>query len=441
MNKVELRCQRESSAKFHYASVKMFTELKILKVLLYILAIVPVVLQLIPKVSSNAAISFLYTLISFFITVLSEVLSSFMTKHKKNAILEYQLYESEITGSTFSKIEYDRESTNSLNELGIRKGLSKARKAKSLHIVEVPEDISDDYSYLYLCRKNAATTNFLLGRMFVIYMLFIVLILVGFAGCMFLKNNTFEYLQLIIGFYPLVLPLIKDSLACKEAQRGCVKICADIDNFFADGDDSIERLARFYYYTQNIEFEMMNDRPPMYSLFNKMFKRGINILQDGVTYRFKDAVSELKIRSSGLIQMPKGKSLITRVDYSLEDLEKKQQKLKEQQRLKRMALKTKATNEVNEEKDAMAIEKPKTPVKKASSTKTVTKVSSTAQAGKNPTVAKTKTTKAKAISDDLAPVEKPGEKSTVAKKTTTAAKSNTAKSTTSKPKATTKTQK
>lgn len=40
MNKVSVRCQRQASAKFYYASKRMFAELKILKVLLYILAII-----------------------------------------------------------------------------------------------------------------------------------------------------------------------------------------------------------------------------------------------------------------------------------------------------------------------------------------------------------------------------------------------------------------
>lgn len=422
MNKVSIRCQRESSAKFHYASKKMFNELKVLKVTLYFLAIIPVILQLIPKFSENATLSFLYTLISFSLTILTEVLSSFMTKHKKNAILEYQLYESEITGSTFSKIEYDRESTNALNELGIRKGLPKARKHKTYNVVNVPEDISDDYSYLYLCRKNAATTNFLLGRMFVFYVLFIVLILIGFAGCMFIKQNTSEYLKLIIGFYPLLLPLIKDCLACKEAQRGCIKICADIDNFFADGDDSIERLARFYYYVQNIEFEMMNDRPTMYSIFNKMFKRGINILQDGVTYRFKDAVDELKIRSSGLIQMPKGKSLITKVDYSIEDLEKKQQKIIDQQRIKRqMARVSIASSKTNGASTNEVVEKTdkSTAAKATKSTATATKKTAAPKA----TATKTTTAKAKATTKasdvETVTAKRTAVKKPAAKKTTT----------------------
>ncbi len=366
MNKVSLRCQKQSNAKLFYASDQMFKELKFIKITLYILAIIPVVLQLIPTFSKNKTLSFLYTLISFGITIITEILSSFNSKHKKNAILEQQLYESEVTGSTFSKIEYDRELTNQLNELGIRKGLKKAKKTSVYPEIYVPAEISDDYSYLYICRKNAATTNFLLSRMFVIYSILLAFIICGFIGCIFLKENSTEYIQLIIGFYPLILPFIKDCISCKETQRDCVKICADIDNYFADGDASVERLARCYYYIQNLEFEMLNDRPAMYNIFKKIFKSGTNILQDGVTYRFKEAIDELKIRSSGFVQQPKGKSLITKIDFSMEDLERKQLRQKELQRQKRLENKQKKSEEeknslIKKSSDNKAISQKKTP--------------------------------------------------------------------------------
>lgn len=304
MNKVSVRCQRQASAKFYYASKRMFAELKILKVLLYILAIVPVVLQFIPAVNSNEVMSFAYTVISFALTILNEVLSAFFNNHKESAILEHQLYESEITGSTFSKIEYDRESTNSLNELAIRKGLPKMHSleesGKKYHISKVPDDISDDYSYLYLCRLSAAKTNYLLSRIFVFYAILLGIVICIFTACIFWKQNTADYLKLIIGFYPLVNPFIKNCASCKKTQKNCVKICADIDNFFADGDASIERLARFYYYTQNIEFEMMVNKPAIYNIFPAMFKRGLAILEDGVTIRFMEAINELYGKSKGL---------------------------------------------------------------------------------------------------------------------------------------------
>lgn len=335
MNKVSVRCQRQASAKFYYASKRMFTELKILKVLLYILAIVPIVLQFIPAVNSNEVMSFAYTIISFALTILNEVLSAFLNNHKESAILEHQLYESEITGSTFSKIEYDRESTNSLNELAIRKGLPKMHSleesGKKYHISMVPDNISDDYSYLYLCRLSAAKTNYLLSRIFVFYAVLLGIIICIFTACIFWKQNTADYLKLIIGFYPLINPFIKNCSSCKKTQKNCVKICADIDNFFADGDASVERLARFYYYTQNIEFEMMVNKPAIYNIFPAMFKRGLTILEDGVTIRFVEAIDELYGKSKGLVGQARGKALITRVDYDLVKLEEKENRRKKLQ--------------------------------------------------------------------------------------------------------------
>lgn len=345
MNKVSERCQKQASAKFYYASKKMFTEVKLIKVFLYILAIIPVLLQFIPAMNANETMSFFYTVLSFAITILNEVLSSFLNNHKESAILEHQLYESEITGSTFSKIEYDRESTNSLNELAIRKGLPKMRKVEdkgeSYYTSEVPQEISDDYSYLFLCRQSAAKTNFILSRMFVFYVILLGIVICAFIACIFWKQNTADYLKLLIGFYPLVNPFIKNCASCKKAQTNCVKICADIDNFFADGDASIERLARFYYYTQNIEFEMMVNRPAIYSIFPKMFKRGISVLESGVTIRFKEAVAELYGKSKGLVGQARGKELITRVDYDLNKIEeierrKKLKSLKEAQEERRV---------------------------------------------------------------------------------------------------------
>lgn len=380
MNKVSVRCQKQASAKFYYASKRMFAELKILKVLLYILAIVPVVLQFIPAVNSNEVMSFAYTVISFALTILNEVLSAFFNNHKESAILEHQLYESEITGSTFSKIEYDRESTNSLNELAIRKGLPKMHSleesGKKYHISKVPDDISDDYSYLYLCRLSAAKTNYLLSRIFVFYAILLGIVICIFTACIFWKQNTADYLKLIIGFYPLVNPFIKNCASCKKTQKNCVKICADIDNFFADGDASIERLARFYYYTQNIEFEMMVNKPAIYNIFPAMFKRGLAILEDGVTIRFMEAINELYGKSKGLVGQARGKALITRVDYDLVKLEEKR-KLQTQKNDE-----PKVSTDVQENKVDIKVSKPQTPIKKTVSnqatkkaTKTVTSVS------------------------------------------------------------------
>lgn len=329
-NKVKARCQKEEYAKFYYTSQKMFFSLKVARVFLYAVAILPVILTLIPSVSVRYA--FICSIVSFSLSILNEALTSFLNGYKKKAIMVYQLYETEITGSQFSKIEYDRETTNDLNELAIRKGISQVRKQEELNVLDVPDEISDDYSYLYLCRKSAATTNYLLSRIFYIYFFSLIAIAAFFVVAIFFKSETIEYLTLIITFYPVVSPIIKACGKCKECIKDCTKMCADIDNFFADGDVSLERLARMYYYVQNLEFEMMLNRPAIFNGFKSLFKTGIENLEEGVTIRFKAAIVELKSKSmmqKGIIAQPKGKALITKVDYDMDRLTKIEKKKKQ----------------------------------------------------------------------------------------------------------------
>ena len=322
-NKVKERSQKVEIAKFYYTAQRMFFSLKTARGILFIVAIIPVVLTFIPAVSANVA--FILAVISFGLSLLNEALTSFLNEYKRKAIMEFQLYETGITGSDFSKIEYDRETTNELNELAIRKGLPHIRGKEKLYEPFVPDDISDDYSYIYLCRKSAATTKYLLSRIFYIYFVFIILIAVGFVFAIFVKSETIEYLTLLITFYPIVSPIIKACGKCNECMKNCTKICADIDNFFADGDTSVERLARMYYYVQNIEFEMMTNRPTIYSLYAKIFKKGTVDLEEGVTVRFQSAIVELKSKSlmqKGKLSAPKGKALITRDEIAAEKIEK-----------------------------------------------------------------------------------------------------------------------
>ena len=322
-NKVKERSQKEEFAKFYYSSQKMFFDLKASRVLLYVIALVPVVLSFIPAVSSQYV--FICSIISFGLSLLNESLTSFLNEYKKKAIMEYQLYETGIAGTDFSKIEYDRELTNEVNELAIRKGLPRMRKKESFYEVDVSDDIPDEYSYLYMCRKSAATTKYLISRMFYIYLFFLILVAVGFVVAVFFKSETIEYLTLIITFYPVVSPIIKACGKCKECMKDCTKMCADIDNYFADGDISLERLARMHYYVQYIEFEMLTNRPTIYTVFKKVFKKGTDDLEEGVTIRFKRAIVELKGKSmmqKGIIASPKGKTLITKVDYDLDKLNK-----------------------------------------------------------------------------------------------------------------------
>ncbi|MCH5143033.1 MAG: hypothetical protein J1G07_04945 [Clostridiales bacterium] len=321
-NKVKERCQREEIAKFYYTAQKMFSELKVSRGILYVVAIIPVVLAFIP---ATATAAFILSIISFLLSLLNEALSSFTSEYKKKAIMEYQLYETGITGSDFAKIEYDRETTNELNELAIRKGLPQMRGREKLYEPYVPDDMSDDYSYIYLCRKSAATTKYLLSRVFYIYFVFLILLAIGFVFAILAMSEPIEYMTLLITSYPLVSPIIKACGKCKECMKECTKLCADIDNYFADGDVSYERLARMYYYVQTLEFEMITTRPAIYGLYSRLFKNGTDDLEEGVTSRFQSAIVELKSKSmvqKGIISAPKGRELITRDSYDMDTLEK-----------------------------------------------------------------------------------------------------------------------
>lgn len=329
MNKVKLRCGNPDCSKFYYASKQMFKELKILKFVLYALNIIPVIICFLP--SSDETIKIICSIVSFVLTLTNEIFSQIISDYKEKAILQQQLYESSITGSTFSKIEYDRESTNEMHELGIRKGNPQLNKAKVKHIVDVPDDISDDYSYLYIARQSASKIKFLLSRQFYFYMVLLAGIATALVfGITFLNTENNFGFYYVICFWPLIVPLIRNATSCRKAMRQCVKICADIDNFFADGDESIERLARFYFYVQNIEFEMLVVKPIIFKFIEKLNARPIRTLVSGVTDRFRGAITELK--SKKYISQPKGKSLITKVDYDLETLKKKEQLSKQKKK-------------------------------------------------------------------------------------------------------------
>lgn len=289
MNKVASRCQKESCAKFFYSSQVMLRESKMVKLMAYTISIIPIVLSLLPIPGDKQSLVFATTMVSFGLTIFLEFISTFLSNHKEKSILLGQLYESEISGSTFSKIEYDREMTNDLNELAIRKSAAKMADLKEYHAENVPDEVEDKYSYLYICRLKSASTNYLMSRMYAIYMSILVVLITLFISIAFVKNNTFQFLQLIIQFYPLILPIIRNITSSRKTMRYCAKLSADIDNFFADGDDSTMRLARFIYYVQNIEFEMLMASPARYSLFYKIFNKGLTTLERGVTKRFISA--------------------------------------------------------------------------------------------------------------------------------------------------------
>lgn len=289
VNKVEENCRKESNAKFYYASQRMFFESKVLKVTSFFISIIPIVLSLI-TMGKESTIVFIATMVSFAFSVTLEFLSSFRTTHKERSVLLRQLYNAGITGCAFSKIEYDREQTNFFNELAIRKAESIISLSKEFHIEKVPKEIDDKYTYLYICRTNAASNNYLMSRMYAFYICSLVLILGLFISFAFIKKDTFEFLQLIIQFYPLILPIIRNINSCYKAMKYYIKISADIDNYFASKDKSSEKRARFISYIQGLEFEAMRENPEKYNIFEMMFSGGLKKLNRGVTNRFLDAV-------------------------------------------------------------------------------------------------------------------------------------------------------
>ena len=143
---------------------------------------------------------------------------------------------------------------------------------------------------------------------------------------------------MIIQFYPVTIPIIRNISACVKTRKKCAKISADIDNFFADGDDSIERLARFFYYIQNIEFETKMGAPARYAIFPKIFAHGLRVLEKGVARRYIAAIAELKKKAlilNGAVSLRKSRAeILTRKERDLEYLEKlsKRQKAKSVQK-------------------------------------------------------------------------------------------------------------
>ncbi len=403
MNRVSSRCAKDSCAKFLFASNRMYSELKWIKIGLYLLNIVPVVICFLP--TSDEGTQLVCSFISFALTLVNEIVTAFLNNYKEKAILEHQLYEASITGSSFSKIEYDRESTNDLNELAIRKGLGKMRKMNSYPVSYVPDEITDDYSYLYLCRTSAAKYRYLLSRLFYFCAGLLIAIAILFIGVTFMDYTTGKTLYLLVCFWPLIVPFIRDCAACKKCMRQCVKICADIDNFFADGDASVERLARFYYYVQNIEFEMLTTRPVIYRFISSIFAHGVAVLTDGVTERFKEAIVELKGKSlmnKGIISQPKGKGLITKVELDLDYIKKVEKAKKSQSKT------VAAPEAITDSQPKKTVEQPKKPVAKP---KTAT------------TTAKKTTTKSTVKASTKSTSEAPKKQTTTNKKTNVSASS------------------
>ena len=112
----------------------------------------------------------------------------------------------------------------------------------------------------------------------------------------------------------------------------------------------------------------MVNKPAIYNLFPAMFKRGLAILEDGVTLRFMEAIDELYGKSKGLVGQTRGKALISRVDYDLDKLEEKEKrkkKLQAQKNEEEMNFQ-KNSNDLENQVDTPKVVKPQPPIKKDS---------------------------------------------------------------------------
>ena len=128
---------------------------------------------------------------------------------------------------------------------------------------------------------------------------------------------------------------------------------------------------------------MMVNKPAIYNLFPAMFKRGLAILEDGVTLRFMEAIDELYGKSKGLVGQARGKALITRIDYDLDKLEEKEKrkkKLQAQKNEEEMNFQ-KNSNDLENQVDTPKVVKPQPPIKK-----TVTNLAQKAKADRKSVV-------------------------------------------------------
>ena len=166
----------------------------------------------------------------------------------------------------------------------------------------------------------------------------------------------------------------------------CAKLSADIDNFLADGDDSNMRLARFIYYVQNIEFEMLMASPARYGVFYKLFGKGLKNLEKGVTKRFISAERGMyKLTGKPLPKLLAPKSSKTE--------SQKTNEAKTEQKTTKKIEKPKAEQKVSKEteKTKPVTKQTKTPTKKtATPTKTVQSPTKTVQSPAKKSTAKSK---------------------------------------------------
>ncbi len=296
-NEVQTREYYEQNVRTYVASNKIFNQLKAVKIFLYLLNFIPLIMIFIPSTSN--AIKITSSFISLGLNVLSEFLSNILSDSKERAIRLKQLFETQITLTPFSYIEYDREMTNELHEISIRQGgtelYNPKRKTEYVGAYAVPSNIPEKYCYLFINRYDSSETKYLLGIMRILYGVLMSVIVTAaviwlVVGTQFAINSIYY----VVACWSLLIPVIRNFVTSGKNIRQCVKITADIDNFFADGDDSVGKLARFNYYIQSLTFEMRQSLILIPKFMRKIFKNRIAILDEGVQKRFLQALDNFQ---------------------------------------------------------------------------------------------------------------------------------------------------
>ncbi|MDE6585107.1 MAG: hypothetical protein K2K80_00295 [Clostridia bacterium] len=297
MNKVLINENKEQNIQIYRSSKKMATEAKLAKIIMYIVNFIPLILVLTQDLFGKDPytanlIKFSSSAVSLILNILTELISNIVANHKEKSVLLAQLFETQITGKTLSKMEYDRETTNELYEIAIRKGTLKKEKNYT-GAYDVPQEIDDKYTYLFINRYIAAENRFLLDKLQIIYGVIIAVVSILFI--FFLANmNMAEAVYYFVCFWSVFIPIVRNFAKCSKNKKQCVKISADIDNFFAEGDDSPEKLYRFNAYIQSLSFELRTNLVIIPTTLHKLLAFQIKVLDVGVTNRFIEAVYQFE---------------------------------------------------------------------------------------------------------------------------------------------------
>ncbi len=290
------------------AKRRMFYELKYGKLFLYFFNITPLIVSFFLKEDKY---KLMCSAVAFALTLLNEFLKSMFLSYKEKAILLTALYESNITNTALSKIEYDREITNDLYELSIRKSDNQYNKIKK-NPIDIPDDIPEKYAYLYISRVEAAQGRYLASKVKLLYGLFLVGIAMILSVIMF-NSKLSNFIYQIVCIWNLIIPLITIFVTSSKNMKHCVKISSDIDNYFADGDRSRERLSRFNGYIQSLMFEYRYALVIIPSTIRFVFRKKLRALKDGVTIRFYDSLKEIEIKEQKIIKANAKQNVINEV--------------------------------------------------------------------------------------------------------------------------------